>query len=594
MKKRVLCLLLSVVMLVACLTGCSKKNATSAIEDVNEEASESTLTLAMYLLCEKDISEEQQEKISEAVNKITKSKFKTQLVLKFYTADEYYTELEKAFAARAEAKAAGLINTTPVTTEESTEEETVMNEYGFTELAYPEIADYQVDIFYVGGYEKFDKYMDMSMLQNLNDELSINSKKLNNYIATPYLKYMKEVNNGVYAIPANTVIGEYTYMLLNKQALADYGLNSDTGLKYFSYINDSDLANFLKNIKDHSSDKYLPLYTNLTNTELASTGVTVTEDDKGNKFNSSVNFWGIGADGQLSNDFSVLASNYTVNAKYGSSSSYMPKMEGFLNTVFSTQFDCIMDYRRNGYFAEDMSVDGKDAAVMYLKGNINDIEKYTDDYEVVVIKNPTLDTKTLYENMFAVSSYTTSVSRSMKILTYLNTNADFRNILLYGIEDENYELVPSDYVDENGVAIEVVRRLNEDYLMDTNKLGNTLIGYTLEGQDPTFKDYIMKQNRDAVASVTLGFELNYDGYFVDAEKLKALREVSLVVKEKLDTCTPETYTSVRLEINQLIDQKLINDLSSKYSTADKTDPVGIACVYDKWAKSKGVYTSPEQ
>ena len=109
-------------MLIGCLAGCSAKTDDEAVENINEEASESALTLSMYLMSENQMSQEQMDAVETAVNKITKSKFKTQLELYFYTEAEYYDKLEASFAARAEAEAAGLIKA-PVE-EESTEEET--------------------------------------------------------------------------------------------------------------------------------------------------------------------------------------------------------------------------------------------------------------------------------------------------------------------------------------------------------------------------------------------------------------------------------------------------------------------------------------
>ncbi len=596
MKKRVLCLLLSVVMLLACLAGCSQKSGDEAIEDVNEQASESALTLAMYLLCENDMSEEQQAKIEEAVNRITKSKFKTQLDLKFYTADEYYTKLEEAFAARAEAEAAGLIVRPSTNKEETTEEETIMNDYGFAEIAYPAIAGYQVDIFYMGGYDKFEQYFEMNMLQNLNEELSSASKKLNEYISTPYLTYMKSVNNGVYAVPTNATIGEYTYLLLNKQALADYHFDTDAGLKKFSSITDEDLAEFLADIDEYSSDKYLPLYTNLSNTELAAAGFSTRWNIDGD-YTGGVKFWGVGADGQLSNEFSVIGSNYNVSGTYGNAASYMESVGNIFDTTsFANQLDMIMEYKENGYFAESESVDGKPAAVMCVKGGAELPAQYADEYEAVVVSKPTLNTEDLYKNMFAVTTYTTSVSRSMEIVTYLNTNEDFRNLLLYGIEGENYELVDSDYEDEDGVAIKVVRRLNEDYMMDTNKLGNTLIGYTLEGGDPTLKGYIMKQNNDVLVSTTMGFRLDYNDLLVDTEKLESIRLLSATVKEKLDACTHETYEAVMAEVKALLSENsaVIRELCSYTKPATETTFTGIGYVYQQWALNLKIYTPPEE
>jgi hypothetical protein len=91
-------------MIAVCFVGCGKKTDEEAADEISDKASDSAMTLAMYLLCDEEISPEQAQKIETAVNKITKSKFKTQLKLYFYTADKYYEALEASFAARAAAE----------------------------------------------------------------------------------------------------------------------------------------------------------------------------------------------------------------------------------------------------------------------------------------------------------------------------------------------------------------------------------------------------------------------------------------------------------------------------------------------------------
>ena len=147
--RSMLALLLALVMILACLAGCSAKDDDEAVEDINEEASASAMTLVMYLLSEEKVSDEQANAVETAINKITKSKFKTQLDLRFYTADEYYTKLDEAFAARRAAEEAGLIAS--VDTEETTEEETFENEWGVSEIKYPSVAD-GVNIILIGCY----------------------------------------------------------------------------------------------------------------------------------------------------------------------------------------------------------------------------------------------------------------------------------------------------------------------------------------------------------------------------------------------------------------------------------------------------------
>ena len=140
MKKKLICLLLALVMVVACFAGCGAKDDQEAVDDINEEASASAMTLVMYLMSEEEVSEEQANAIETEVNRITKSKFKTQLDLRFYTPDKYYEALETAFAERKAAEEAGLI-IAPVE-DESTEEETYEDEWGVSQIKYPSVSDY--------------------------------------------------------------------------------------------------------------------------------------------------------------------------------------------------------------------------------------------------------------------------------------------------------------------------------------------------------------------------------------------------------------------------------------------------------------------
>jgi uncharacterized protein YcfL len=87
MNKRLLCLLLSFVMLVSVVfTGCSGDD--DAICKITEAAAKNTMTLSMYLMSEEEVSAEHEKKIEDAVNLITKSKFKVQVDLRYYTPDK--------------------------------------------------------------------------------------------------------------------------------------------------------------------------------------------------------------------------------------------------------------------------------------------------------------------------------------------------------------------------------------------------------------------------------------------------------------------------------------------------------------------------
>ena len=133
MNKRIISLLLCAIMVLSViLTGCSKKTDDEAIADVNETASESTMTLTMYLMAESEVDADQVAKIEEAVNKITKSKFKTRLVLRYFTEEEYTEALEEAIKKTKEEKNSKKPGSKPAATTTTTAEETVINELGTT------------------------------------------------------------------------------------------------------------------------------------------------------------------------------------------------------------------------------------------------------------------------------------------------------------------------------------------------------------------------------------------------------------------------------------------------------------------------------
>ena len=95
MNKKLLCLTLSVLMLLTCLlTGCSTKKTTE--EEGGEQVDNSAKTIVMWVVTENETDEKAEELVNKAFTKITKSKFKTNVVIKFCTEAEYYEKLETA------------------------------------------------------------------------------------------------------------------------------------------------------------------------------------------------------------------------------------------------------------------------------------------------------------------------------------------------------------------------------------------------------------------------------------------------------------------------------------------------------------------
>ena len=158
MSKKLICLFLGIVMLLGVVfTACGEQDDDAAKEAISDNASQSATTLVLYLMSEKPVDTTTEKLIEDAVNKITKNKFKTKLDLRIYPEDEYYAKLDAAFAERDERKANGTLISSKQEAE-SAEDETETNAHGLIEIKYPTVTGYQVDIFYLGGKANYDKY----------------------------------------------------------------------------------------------------------------------------------------------------------------------------------------------------------------------------------------------------------------------------------------------------------------------------------------------------------------------------------------------------------------------------------------------------
>ncbi len=603
MSKKIICLLLSLVFLLGALAGCGKKTDEEAIDNVVDQASESTVTLAMYLMSEEKVSDEQKASIEAAVNRITKAKFKAQLKLYFYTEDEYYEKLEAALARKDEAVANGEYTTkVPATTgDETTEEETIINEYGLTELKYPTIPDYQVDIFYFSGYDRYLSYNDKSWLSRVDEELSSASKALKTTIAPAYLEQLKAFSSGTYAIPTNKPIGEYTYLLLNKEVLSLTQYSVDDGFTSLTDTKCQDILSLIAKTPEYR-EKFVPLHSFTGELDIA-----------------NMQYWGVDENGILSNHFSVLGGYADPSKVYLQQDAYAGAEHIFASrTNFVSPLKILAEYEVKGYYGNTDEAD-KDFAIGYVKGGAELAELYGDKYELVPVQMPVLNTVDLFQDMFGVANYTSDLSRSMEIVTYLNTNADFRNLILYGIEGVNYEMVETDLKDVNGDSYQLVRRLNNSYMMDVNKTGNTLIATPLEGENPLIREYGKIQNRDSKISLSMGFTLDYADYLVDPDALAAMRTLSGEIFAELKelpakiaeewennidgTVTLEAFISTKVDeycraaTEKIVSSDAFKTLSSMSEPAESEEtPVKCAFkfLYYKWLEDKKIYKPEEE
>ncbi len=542
MKKRFLCLLLCAIMLLLSFAGCAEKTGEEVMEGIGEEASETAVTLTMYLMSEMPVSgmeeriasdnaieagefyemseeyKKTQLALMEAkVNEITQEKFNVKIELNYFTPDTYYEELENDLALMKSYYADKIGENQVYETPEYVNPDT-----GLPQVWYPGIQSYNVDIFYFGGYDKYALYKDSGYLKDIKEEVDGASRAIKKAINDTLFSSFRDVTGGVYAIPTNRTVGEYTYLLLHKDALEKTKYDA----KDFNSLTCDNAMDMLAFIDEYYSDTFVPLYSGTGELDVL-----------------GVKYFSYDENGMLTNDFSVLGGTYNPNWEYGAENSF-PSMGDTASSKdagyksFSDQLNILKGYEFSGYYAEEDEAD-KPFAMGYIKGNATDVAAYGDDYVAVVVDTPTLETEDLFESMFAVSEYTSSKAKSVEIITYLNTNEEFRNLLLYGVEGENYTWTNSDILDEEGTPYRVVSRQTKDpnklYVIDALKTGNVALAYTEDGQNPIENANIFDHNANLKRDLILGFSY-YNGLVgggVSAEMSSLFMGTKLEVTEKM-------------------------------------------------------------
>ena len=573
MMKKIICLVLGLLMVLMAFTACG--NEEDAKDAINDKASRTTTTLNMWVITESELVAEMSDKllngwdpdqrltkwtdeqrseyeswsnekkealeqlddIGDAISKITKKKLKTKLNVVYVTADRYYEKLEQAFvdhekaleeakeAAKAEREA--LKNGETLAEETEPIDETEINDMGIPELKYPEAPTYQVDVFFVGNFEKYREYADADMMVSLDDKLENTAMQLSYYVNQVFLD--AAVYNGVrFAIPNHRPVGEYTYLCVKTAEMEKYGFNVSDFSNHSVY--DGKFYEFIAEVqKNQDATGIYPIYTNSADGKLplelihywnydlnSAEGDCLLTPDQFSLFGSVFN--NVNDEGALITQGTVLNSGNMLS-----------------NEVFMKQYLARKLEYEASYITTDATVD---AAACVVTGGWELQQQYVDNgYQVLMMANPRAVGENVYDAMFAVGGHTTDENRAMEIITLLNTNSEMRNLLQYGIEGVNYTL-SSVTVEENGTNTEyyyVEQTANNFYKMDIEKTGNVFIAYP-EGKENVFEwEYGKHQNLDAALYPTIGFHMDLENYKLDTKSIRIIEAVSDRVWSYLQT-----------------------------------------------------------
>ena len=563
MYKKLVSLVLAAVMVLGMLAGCSNNNEDIDVEAADTEAtSRVALTLTMWLPCE-NITPEAEEAVSAAVNRLTQAKYDTALDMRFIPRDQYadavearINEIAEMIEAEEQAaeeyrkwvkeqKAAGI--TVEETKEEETEEtlpledETIVNELGITITKYPEVGEKQFDIFLVTSYQQYNDYIENEWIQQLDGELSGSSKLLKTYIYPTYLDLANI--SGTYAIPNNHPVGEYQYLLVNKELVEQYDYDPDSltsVLKCGEFI--VDIGNQVKNGK---LENVVPLL--------------------GEVEASNMHYFGINEDKQ---EWSMIANQITNSMNY--SSPCIPKSI-FSTNVYINTVGLMKQLNELGYVGDGTVKDGEKFAVGVIPGDPSTIAEYEDEYYINTYSKPMMTEEDVFGAMFAVSGYSKSLARSMEIITYLNTSTDIRTVLQYGVQGVHWDYTSEDNKD-------TIKILSNDYQMRITDTGNVYLTYPGAGRPMSDWDAGKAMNLDMISSPFI----KWPGCVTEENTpyLEELVELSKEYKARMEACPYAEWDDFVTEIKKEIKA---NDLISKNLLDNSGDvPTSVLSFYNDW------------
>lgn len=468
--KKILCLLLCLCMLLPlALSGCA--NEADVDVDSNVNTTRMAKTLSFWIITDKATTKEEEKAMAEAFNNFTETTYTTHVDFVFCTAEEYEAKLDAQFA---------YIDSKPNATAgktSTTKNETYVDELGMTNLKYPDVGAYQMDIVLITGKTMLEKYAKAGRLKVMDSEINDTYRNILKYVYNDILDNSKIdlVGDGKaknwYAVPSNHMVGQYTYMLVNKELAAKYYFTesdfADFNLASAGFGSGTAAAALIQEIADHEDlTKIAPIGETTENYPLAKFWSTT-----GNSVSSLATIMP-----QPSAEIGqgVTATNIFADAKFAN---YMQE---------------IIYCRENGYFRTTQ----EDFGVSIINGDYSAYQQYTDDYYVVTLGYPRLEDNDIFNGMFAVTSYTTDVTRSMEIITALTCNEELHNILQFGVEGVHYDV-------EDGIVSRLPR--GQHYVMNPQYTGNVLIGYLEKGTyDAASWDAVRKAYKEEMSDTEAG------------------------------------------------------------------------------------------
>ena len=481
MKKRIVATLLLVAVLAVTLIGCND-------EYTSKRNSANAMTVVIAMIADKLPTAEAVELVEKELTAITSQIYNISIELEFYTPDQYRSSMDAKMEKLTEAKDNGTLGSSIISGDSYT-----INEFGREEIKYLDPYENQVDILLVTDPVMLREYVNNGWLYNISSDMTSSDGEgtlISSYIPAD-IRAFGNYNDSTYAIPGNSLYGDYEYLLVNKALYNKYGIIPSGNITDIGSISD-----YIMSVAE-KEEGTIPLY-NI----------------------SDMGFYGLSGNKSVIGRYMPGIDQSAVTTGMFTPSSILSE-----NIVSShVEMMCKLDAMGAELPLVTDEVDfSKSFGACYVKGNPITIQKYADEYYTVPVCAPVADTASVFSSMYGVSSYSSAPERAFKVLSLFSTNEAFVNTLLYGVLNTHYTL------DISGQIVTKIE--NSGYEMNRYRVGNLFL--TKPSSDMTELELALSANSwkvakkitgDMILNPYIGFELDATLEPVDGISIKDLEK----------------------------------------------------------------------
>ncbi|MBE6600398.1 MAG: hypothetical protein E7640_04285 [Ruminococcaceae bacterium] len=275
------------------------------------------------------------------------------------------------------------------------------------------------------------------------------------------------------------------------------------------------------------------------------------------------------------NEFSLVGSAISADAD-------KETLLGFKN-IFSEDLDyadqllAIKKIQEKGYYDASAIANNKDFAVGIVRGGADLADKYGEKYAMVMLNAPTADFSKMYDHLFGVTTASANLERSMEIVTLLNTDSEFRNLVQYGILNENYTLKTVEINGKQYSQAEI--KEGSYYQMDIYKTGNLFVAYPDTSMPADIWEYGKLQNSQSRVDVLSTF--NLDALMTpDLVLLDKIEQLSKQYKAEIDAC--ETADELERVLEELANEAEVDETIKALTNPSADDLRNLNNIYTEW------------